>query len=79
MKTSTTKLLTTGLATLALAGGFALLGPGNAQARPIPKEGPLIPACSLCPSEVRMASEVCFLVSCGDPCRYKCEAIVDDD
>ncbi len=79
MKTSITKLLTTGIATLALAAGFALLGPGSAQARPVPKERPLTPECAQCASEIRTATEVCTLVACGDPCQYKCKAIVDDE
>ncbi len=79
MKTSTTKLLTTGIATLALAAGFALLGPGSAQARPVPKERPLTPDCAQCASEIRTATEVCILVSCGDPCLYKCVALADDE
>ena len=79
MKASMTKLLTTGIATLALAGGFALLGPGSAQARPIPKELPPVSACANCPREIRTATEVCFLVSCGDPCQYKCETIVNGE
>ena len=75
MKASMTKLLTTGIATLALAGAFALLGPGNAQAAPIPKELLPLPRCSQCAPEIRTATQVCFLVACGDPCQYKCVAI----
>ena len=71
MKAATTKLLTVGIVTLALIGGFTLLGNGNAEAKPVRPDIPLS-ICSECAPQIVTQSMVCRLVGCA-PCQYSCE------
>ncbi len=73
MKATTTKLLTAGVAALALVGAFTLLGAGNAQAEQIPKWDPMW--CWQCRSVITTRNMVCELVGCGDGCQYECRVV----
>ncbi|MHC4698583.1 MAG: hypothetical protein ACYTFA_17770 [Planctomycetota bacterium] len=77
MKATTTKLLTAGVAALALAGAFTLLGAGNAQAKQIPKDLPLW--CWQCRSVITTRNTVCELTGCSDGCMYECRVIPHDE
>ncbi len=76
MKATTTKLLTAGIAALALVGAFTLLGAGNAQAEQIPKTVP--PWCTQCEQVITTRSSVCELVGCDDYCQYECRFLPQD-